>query len=297
MGFLGLLLLFGSVFGGFMMAAHWDWGFFGVFLHPGEYLVIIGAALAALIVATPPKYLKSIFKMGAKALFMKDPGKKEYMEALQLLYELFQAQKKDGVQAIEAHIEEPENSAIFQKYPGILNNHHAVDFITDSMRTFISGGPSPYDMDDLLILDLEVMHQEEHFIPSQIQNSADAFPAIGIVAAVLGVIITMGSIAAGPEVVGAKVAAALVGTFLGIFVGYGIVGPIAKRLEYHYAAESVLFNLLKAGILANCRGLPPQVSIEFARRSISPSERPAFKELEDILKNAAAGGAAAKAAA
>ncbi len=274
------------------MAANWDFGFFGVFLHPGEYVVIIGAALAAIIIATPTKYLKAIFTYGVKALFIKDPGKKEFMEALQLLYELFQAQKKDGVQAIEGHIEEPENSAIFQKYPGVLHNHHAVEFISDSMRTFISGGPSPYDMDDLLVLDMEVMHQEEHFIPSQIQNSADAFPAIGIVAAVLGVIITMGSIAAGPEVVGAKVAAALVGTFLGIFVGYGIVGPIAKRLEYHFAAEGVLFNLLKAGILANCRGLPPQVSIEFARRAISPSERPTFKELEEILKNAAAGGAA-----
>ena len=285
-------MLFGCVFVGFMMATYWNFAFLGVFAHPGEYIIIIGAALAAMITATPTKYIKSIFTMGIKALSIKDVGKPEYTEGLSLMYELFQAQKKDGVQAVEGHIEEPENSAIFQKYPGILNNHHVTEFISDSMRTFISGGPSPYDMDDLLTADLDVAHQEEHYIPSQIQNSADAFPAIGIVAAVLGVIVTMGSIAEGPEVVGAKVAAALVGTFLGIFVGYGIVGPIAKRLEYHYEAEGVYMNMFKAGILANCRGLPPQVSIEFARRSIVPTERPTFKELEESLKEAAASKAA-----
>lgn len=273
------------------MAAEWNFGFFGVFMHPGEYIVIFGAALAAIVISMPTKYLGMVFKMGIKALAIKDMGKTEFTEGLQLLYELFQAQKKDGVQAVEGHIENPESSAIFSKYPNILHNHHAVEFIADSMRTFISGGPSPYDMDDLLTADLEVMHAEEHYIPSQIQNTADAFPAIGIVAAVLGVIITMGSIAAGPEVVGAKVAAALVGTFLGIFVGYGIVGPIAKRLEYHLAAEGVFYGMLKAGILANCRGLPPQVSVEFARRSIVPTERPTFKELEEALKNSAAGSA------
>lgn len=295
MGFLGLILLFGTVFTGFMMGAHWNFGFFGVFLHPGEYVTIIGAALAAIVISTPMKYIKGIFSLGIKSLSIKDMSKAEYMEGLQLMYELFQAQKKDGVQAVEGHIEDPHNSAIFSKYPGILNNHHAVEFIADSMRTFISGGPSPYDMDDLLTADLEVMHEEEHIVPAQIQTTADAFPAIGIVAAVLGIIITMGSIAEGPEVVGGKVAAALVGTFLGIFIGYGVVSPIAKRLEFHFAAEGVFFNMLKAGILANCRGLPPQVSIEFARRTVSPSERPSFKELEEALKNAAAGGVKAAA--
>ena len=269
---------------------------FGVFLHPGEYVVIIGASVAALIIATPTKYIKQIFAYGVKALSMKDVGKAEMLEVMGLLYELFQAQKKEGVQAIESHIENPEQSKIFTKYPGILKNHHAVEFIADSMRTFISGGPSPYDMDDLLTGDMDAMHAEEHKIPGQIQSTADGFPAIGIVAAVLGVIVTMGSIAAGPEVVGGKVAAALVGTFLGIFVGYGIVGPIAKRIEHHFDAEGRFFNVIKAGILANCRGLPPQVSIEFSRRCIYPSDRPTFKEMEEILKSVAAGGGAKKAA-
>jgi chemotaxis protein MotA len=288
MGFVGLLVLFACTFGGFILAGGAP--MFGVFLHPGEYIVIIGGILAAMIVGTPPKYLSSVFKYGIKALTMKDVAKADFIEGLMLLYELFQAQKKEGVQAIEGHIENPEQSKIFTKYPKILANHHAMEFICDSMRTFISGGPSPYDMDDLLTLDMEVMHQEEHKIPATIQNAADGFPAIGIVAAVLGVIITMGSIAAGPEVVGGKVAAALVGTFLGIFVGYGIVGPIAKRLEHHYEAEGVFFNMLKMGILANCRGLPPQVSMEFARRSIYISERPSFKELEEQVKNINAAG-------
>jgi chemotaxis protein MotA len=262
----------------------------GVFLHPGEYVTIIGASFAALWIATPTKYLKMIFQYSLKALSMKDVGKAEMLEGLSLLYEIFQAQKKEGVQALEGHIENPEQSKIFTKYPGVLHNHHAVEFIADSMRTFISGGPSPYDMDDLLQGDLDAMHAEEHKIPGAIQTTADGFPAIGIVAAVLGVIVTMGSIAAGPEVVGEKVAGALVGTFLGIFVGYGMVGPIAKRIEHHFEAEGRFFGMLKAGILANCRGLPPQVSIEFARRSILPSDRPTFKELEDILKSLAAAG-------
>lgn len=288
MGLVGLLVLFGTVFGGFFMAG--GASSIGVFLHPGEYVVIIGAAIAGMIISTPGKYLKQIFSYGFKALIIKDPGKNEMLEGLGVMYELFQAQKKEGVQAIEGHIENPEQSKVFQKYPGLLKNHHAVEFIADSMRTFISGGPTPYDMDDLLTADMEAMHEEEHKIPSTIQTTADSFPAVGIVAAVLGVIITMNSIALGPEVVGAKVAAALVGTFLGIFVGYGIVGPIAKRLEHYYVAEGRFFTMLKNGLLANCRGLPPQVSVEFARRSIFVSDRPSFKELEEVLKNAAAAG-------
>lgn len=294
MGFVGLLVLFGTVFGGFIMGG--GASSFGVFLHPGEYVVIIGASVAALIIATPMKYVKQIFAYGLKSLSMKDVGKAEMIEVMGLMFELFQAQKKEGVQAIESHIENPEQSKIFTKYPGILKNHHATEFIADSMRTFISGGPSPYDMDDLLTGDIDAMHAEEHKIPGQIQGTADGFPAIGIVAAVLGVIVTMGSIAAGPEVIGAKVAAALVGTFLGIFVGYGIVGPIAKRIEHHFDAEGRFFNVIKAGILANCRGLPPPVSVEFARRCVYPSDRPTFKEMEEILKSVAAGGGAKKAA-
>ena len=281
-------MLFGCVFGGFIMSG--GGASFGVFLHPGEYVVIVGAAISGMVVSTPSKYLKDIFTYGVKALVIKDVGKAEMIEGLGLMYELFQAQKKEGVQAIEGHIENPEQSKIFQKFPGLLKNHHAIEFIADSMRTFISGGPTPYDMDDLLTADMEAMHAEEHKIPSTIQTTADAFPAVGIVAAVLGVIITMNSIAMGPEVVGEKVAAALVGTFLGIFVGYGIVGPIAKRLEHHYEAEGRFFTVLKNGILANCRGLPPQVSVEFARRTIYVSDRPTFKELEEVLKNVAAAG-------
>jgi chemotaxis protein MotA len=288
MGFIGLVILFGTVFGGFFMGG--GASSIGVFFHPGEYVVILGASIAALVIATPPKYLKAVFVGALKSLSMKDVSKAEYLEGLQLLYELFQAQKKEGVQAIEGHIENPEQSKIFSKYPHILKNHHAIEFIADSMRTFISGGPTPYDMDDLLTADLEAMHAEEHKVPAAIQSSADGFPAIGIVAAVLGVIVTMGSIAAGPEVVGAKVAAALVGTFLGIFVGYGMVGPMATRITHHQDAEGVFFNMIKNGIIANCRGLPPQVSIEFARRSIYNSERPTFKELEETLKNLAAAG-------
>lgn len=290
MGFVGVLLLFGTVFGGFFLSG--GASSVGVFLHPGEYVTIVGASVAALVIATPPKYLSQIIKGMIGSLSMKDMGKADYLEALQLMFELFSAQKKDGLQAIEGHIENPETSTIFTKYPKILNNHHAADFISDSMRTFISGGPSPYDMDDLLTADIEVMHAEEHKIPAQIQTTADGFPAIGIVAAVLGVIITMGSIAAGPEVVGEKVAAALVGTFVGIFMGYGIVAPMATRINHHLEAEGVFFAVLKAGILANCRGLPPQISIEFARRCISISERPSFQEVEEACKNAGSGAAA-----
>ncbi|NCN26293.1 flagellar motor stator protein MotA [bacterium] len=283
MGAIGLILLFVFVFGGFVLGGGGN--AFGVFAHPGEYVVIIGAALAALIISTPMKYIGGVFKYAIKALTIKDIGKAAYLEGLKLMYELFQAQKKEGVQAIETHIEDPGNSKIFTNYPGVLGNHHLIEFVCDSMRTFISGGPSPYDMDDLLTADLEVMHEEEHHIPATIQSMADALPAIGIVAAVLGVIVTMMSISAGPEVVGGKVAAALVGTFLGIFLGYGIVGPIATRLNHYFESEGNYFKMFKSGILSNCRGLPPQVSVEFARRAIPISERPSFKELEEELKD------------
>jgi chemotaxis protein MotA len=288
MGFIGLIILFGCVFGGYVMSG----GTFGVFMHPNEYIIIFGASLGATIISTPVKYLKDVFVYALKSLSIHDPAKKEFIEVLSLMNELFQAQKKEGIQAIEGHIENPEQSKIFSKYPSILKNHHVLHFLTDSMRTFISGGPSPYDMDDLLVADLDAAHKEEHKIPSTIQTAADGFPAIGIVAAVCGIIVTMNSIAAGPEVVGAKVAAALVGTFLGIFVGYGFVSPMAKRLEHHFEAEGQFFTCVKNGILANCRGLPPQISVEFARRSIPPSERPSFHDLEELMKNAAAKKAA-----
>ncbi len=287
MGFVGILILFGTVFGGFFMGGGGP--MIGLFFHPNEYVVILGASIAAMVIGTPPKYLKQVFGYMFKSLTIKDVGKGEYMEALLLMYDLFQAQKKEGVQAIEGHIENPEQSKIFSKYPGILKNHHAIHFIADSMRTFISGGPSPYDMDDLLTFDIDSAHAEEHKLPATIQTTADGFPAIGIVAAVLGIIVTMGSISMGPEVVGEKVAAALVGTFLGIFCGYGFLGPMATRLGHHFDAEGNYFAVIKAGIIANCKGLPPQISLEFARRTVYPSERPSFKELEEACKGSAAG--------
>ena len=223
-------------------------------------------------------------------------GKEQYIDLLKMMYQLFNVARKEGLLGLEKHIENPETSDIISKFPSFLSNHHAVHFFCDTLKVILTGAVGPHDLSEMMELDLETAHHEEMKPSEALQTIADGMPAIGIVAAVLGVIITMGSIAAGPEVVGEKVAAALVGTFLGIFVGYGMVGPVAKRLEHHFEAEGRFFAMLKAGILANCRGLPPQVSVEFARRTLFPSDRPSFKELEEVLKNAAANAAVKKAA-
>jgi chemotaxis protein MotA len=203
---------------------------------------------------------------------------------LQLLFQIFQLFRKDGPQAVEKHIENPEKSEIFSAYPSFLHNHHAVHFMCDTMKITLSADLSPYDVDDLLDFDLKAIHSEEHHAQHAVQTVSDGFPGLGIVAAVLGIVKTMDHLTEGVEVIGALVAGALVGTMLGVFCAYGLIGPTATKMGADIEAEGRYLNCIKAAMVALQRGAPPLVCVEYARRCIQPEERPSFEEMDKATK-------------
>src|SRR4051794_26226132 len=209
MGFIGLIVVFGMVFGGYLIHG----GKMGIIFHsaPTELMIILGAAIGGYIIGNPMKTVKMGFKLGIKALTAKGPSKKDYTELLQLLFQLFQIFRKDGPQAVEKHIEEPNSSEIFKAYPAFLKNHHAVDFLCDTMKITLSADLSQYDVDDLLDQDIKVAHEEEHAAQHAVANAGDSFPGLGIVAAVLGIVHTMGYLDQGANTIGEHVGAALIG--------------------------------------------------------------------------------------
>jgi chemotaxis protein MotA len=282
MGFVGILVVFGMVFGGFLIAG----GNMMVIIKaaPIEMMIIGGAALGAYLIANPMKIIKMGFSMGMKALTKKGPTKAEYIQLLQMLFQLFQLFRKDGPQAVEKHIENPDKSEIFTAYPSFMHNHHAVHFLCDTMKITLSADLSPYDVDDLLDFDLKAIHAEEHQAQHAVQTVADGFPGLGIVAAVLGIVKTMDYLTAGVEVIGAKVAAALVGTMLGVFGAYGLIGPIASKMNADIEAEGRYLGCIKAAMVSLQKGAPPLVCVEYARRSIQPEERPTFEEMDKATK-------------
>ncbi|MDH5731783.1 MAG: flagellar motor stator protein MotA [Gammaproteobacteria bacterium] len=277
---LGALMVIICVFGGFIMAN----GQLAALWHPPELVIIAGGALGGLIIGNPPKVIKTIF--GNIPLLIKGSPytKRMYMDLLALLYELFMKARKEGLMSLEAHIEDPDQSPIFSAYPSVLADHHAIEFLTDYLRLMVTGTANAFEMENLMDLELETHHQEGHVPSSSLQNMADGLPGFGIVAAVMGVVITMSSINEGPEIIGAKVAAALVGTFLGILLSYGFAGPLASALGFKAADEGKFIEVIKVSLLASLNGYSPQVAIEFGRKVIFPSERPKFLELEDYVK-------------
>lgn len=283
MGFVGILVVFGTVFGGFIIAG----GKMRVILQaaPIEMLIIGGAALGAYIIANPMKTLKSGFKLSIKAMTSKGPGKADYIELMQMLFQLFQLLRKDGPQAVEKHIETPEKSEIFSAYPSFMKNHHAVHYLCDTMKITLSADLSPYDVDDLLDGDLKAIHSEEHAAQHAVQMVADGFPGLGIVAAVLGIVKTMDYLTEGTETIGRLVATALVGTMLGVFGAYGLIGPTAIKIASDIDAEGRYLGVIKASLVALQKGAPPIVCVEYARRSIQPEERPSFDEVDKATKN------------
>jgi chemotaxis protein MotA len=284
MGFFGILVVFGMVFGGYMIHG----GHFGVFIHaaPTEMMIICGAALGGYIIANPMKIIKMGIKQALHGMTAKGPQKKDYIELCQLMFQIFQILRKEGPQAVEKHIETPDKSEIFSAYPSFLKNHHAVHFMCDTMKITLSADLSPYDVDDLLDGDMKAIHSEEHMAQHAVQTVADGIPGLGIVAAVLGIVITMGHLSEGTEVIGESVAGALVGTMLGVFLAYGLVGPTAAKMAADIEAEGRYLAVIKAGMVALQRGAPPIVCIEYARRSIQPEERPSFDEMDKATKEA-----------
>lgn len=251
---------------------------------PAEYVIIGGAALGSLLIANPMPTLIKIINKAIGTLKGPRVNKTAYIELLQLLYELFQFAKREGLIAIESHIEEPKSSSIFTKYPTFLNNTVAVEFLTDTLKVVLSGGVPAHDLEELMDLDIENI-QEEELIPSQsLQTLAEAFPGLGIVAAVMGIIVTMASVSEGAETVGHHVASALVGTFLGVLMCYGLIGPLAAIMNKIVQKEMKYLQAIKTSLLAFAKGAPASVAIEYGRRTIDPESRPSFQETEQAMK-------------
>ena len=281
---IGLVVVFGAVIGGYVM----HHGQLAVLIQPNEFIILGGAALGTLIIANPPAVLKACIAQTLGLLKPNPYGAKAYAELLQVLYEIFQKARKDGLVGLEAHIENPESSDIFQKYPSFTHNHHAVSLLCDTLKVLLTGTVEDHNLADILDVDLEKHHHEAMLVPHAITTVGDAMPGFGIVAAVLGVIITMGSIGGAASEIGEKVAAALVGTFLGILLAYGVFGPLAKAMEMRIHAEHDYMLCIRTALLSFARGDAPMTAVEFSRRNIEPHERPSFAELEDMTRKKAA---------
>lgn len=279
---IGIVIVFGSIIAGYVL----HHGNIHVLYQPTEFIIIGGAAIGAMVIMCTPKALMKIVKNLSK-LFGSTPGKKEYVELLSLMYLLFSKARKDGLLGVEADIENPEKSAIFKKYPQIMKNHHAIDFICDNFRIYILG-VKPFEFEDMMDKELEAHHEESGMPAAVIGKVSDSLPGFGIVAAVLGVVITMGKMSESPEVIGASVAAALVGTFLGILLCYGFAGPIGANLEARAKEEAKYLEAIKVAILAFAREMPPQLAVESARKVLFSDVKPSFKELETAVRKKAA---------
>ena len=278
---IGLVVVMGCVLGGFVISG----GHVLALWHPSELLVIFGAAMGAFIISNPMKVIKKVGQDFGVLFKGSKYTKQLYLDALSLMYDLLNKARKDGMVALEADVDEPENSAIFQKYPSVTAHHHALDFICDYLRLMVSAKLNSFEIEALMDVELETHHEEGHAPSAAVTRIADGLPGFGIVAAVLGIVITMASLNDGAEVIGHKVATALVGTFLGILLAYGLVGPMANYLEFAARDESQFVKCLKITLMASIQGYPPQIAIEFGRKAIFSTERPGFRELDEHIKN------------
>lgn len=281
----GILFVLGCVLGGFML----HHGQLMLLVVPTEYLIICGCAFGAMIITNPMSVVMGVFREIMGLLKGGGLGRKQYVEMLQMVYELLQLARKEGVLALEGHVNEPHESAIMSKYPGFLKDHHAVNFLCDTLKLFVAGVLDPHNMDELMERDLEATHHEELEPAGAMQKTADALPAIGIVAAVLGIILTMQAIDQGAAAVGQKVAGALVGTFLGVFMAYGFVGPISSAMEMVANAKGRYYQCIRHVLSAAIAGVNPPMAVEIGRRSIYTIDRPSFEELEEALREVKGG--------
>ncbi len=278
---IGIGVVLGAVVGGYIM----EHGNLSVLFQPAEVVIIFGAAIGALIIAAPPNVVGGVIKGTISTITGgKSYSKRDYLDVLLLLTELFTKIRKEGLISIEQDVEDPENSAIFSKYPKFLKNHHALHLLTDTLRTVMTTTISPYELESMLDNELETLHEEESAPVKNLTNIADSLPGLGIVAAVLGVVLTMGKMKEPPEVLGHSIGAALVGTFMGVLMCYGFVGPLARRMEASVNAEKEYLLVLKSALISFVGGAAPQIAVEFARRSIPPHLRPSFHELEEEIR-------------
>jgi chemotaxis protein MotA len=281
---IGIVVVFGAVLAGYLM----ERGNLKVLMQPAELVIIGGAAIGTVLVANPLYILKGIAGGIAGVFGGSKYGKAQYLETVKMMYELFSRARKEGLMALETDSDSPDKSPVFSKYPKFLKNHHALAFVCDTIRMAAGGGVEPFDVDQMMELDMDVHHHGAGQPIAALSTMADALPGLGIVAAVLGVVITM--------------AAALVGTFLGILLCYGLVGPIASNMGKASEEEHAYYHVLRVALVSFMKGTPPTVAVEYARRAIPGHVRPSFQEAESHIKNrgaapAAPGGTAAPAAA
>jgi chemotaxis protein MotA len=295
MKFIGIALVFVCTFGGLMVAAGVEKAI-GLITHailpaaPGEFIIIFGCAVAAFLIANPPDVVKYTMKY-FKAL--KQPAaysKEDYVDLLSMLFSVFKLARTKGWLAMEQHIEKPEESSLFQQFPTFHHNHHATTFLCDYLRIISLGNDNPHHIEALMDEEIEVIGHHEGHPGHAIQTMADGIPALGIVAAVLGVIKTMASISEPPEVLGKMIGGALVGTFLGVWLAYGFVAPIAGAMTSRAATEVMYYRVMKVGVVAYLNGAAPQVAVEFSRKLLPHDVQPTFQELEEKLNSLPAPG-------
>lgn len=278
---IGIFLVFAAIIGGFLM----EKGQIAVLIQPAELIIIAGAAAGTLLVANPMRILKAIAAGLISTLKGSTYSKDRYLNTLKMMYQFLNKVRKEGLLAVEIDVEKPAESAIFKSYPDFLADHHAMAFVCDTLRTAITGGVEPFDMDQMMQLDIEVHHHEASAPCDSLNTVADSLPGLGIVAAVLGVVITMGALGGPPEEIGKHVAAALVGTFLGILLCYGVVGPLAANMRKLADEHNEYLHVLSVLLLAFLKGSAPMIAIEMARRAIPAHARPSFDEMEKHCKN------------
>ena len=278
--FVGVFIVFASTIGGFMIAG----GRPILLLHVSEFVVILGVALGVLVIASPTHVLKEIIHKIKGALFGKTSGKTEYFDLLKMLYEIFMVGRRNGLIALEEHVMNPGSSAIFNKYPAFTANHERMQFLLNGLKPVIDGKIKPDQLEDLMLTELEAKSEESDHPVHLLNLVGDSLPGIGIVAAVLGIINTMAAISEGPEKVGEKVAAALTGTFLGIFFAYGFVNPVANRIKFNNSSDLLCLRCIMQAVAGFAKGLAPLTAVEIARRSLDSSVQPGSAELEAALK-------------
>jgi chemotaxis protein MotA len=277
---LGAVIVLGSVCGGFMMAG----GHPIALLHLSEFIIIVGAALGSMVLMSPRKVLFDLAKQLMGTLKGSPYNKQSYDELFKALYELFMMGRRSGMVALEEHVMTPESSSIFSKYPSFQKNHHAMHFLCNGLRPIIDGKIKPDQLKLLLEIEVDAMEEEHEKPVGVLTKAADAMPGFGIVAAVLGIVITMASIAGPIEQIGEKVAAALVGTFLGIFISYGFMNPLAVNMEFVNMAEMTYIRCIAASVIGFANGMSPIMAVEVARRGLSSEVKPSSDDLETMLK-------------
>jgi chemotaxis protein MotA len=277
---IGIAIVLGSVIGGYLL----EHGNLSVLIQPAELMIIGGAALGSLVLASPRKVLLLVIRNINTIFRSPETGKEAYMDLLILLNSLFRKIRKEGLLAIESDVDNPRQSALFAGHKSILSDEQSLSFVCDNLRVIISTSLPAHEFENLLDVDIEARCHEKLIPPSSISKVADALPGLGIVAAVLGVVLTMGKISEPPEILGHSIGAALVGTFLGVLACYGFVGPMATNMEHKAKEQEIYLGVVKAALIACSAGAAPQTALESARRAIPSEDRPSFEELEEAMK-------------